>query len=239
MYWVFTPYFHKEQTFMITHYGKDNFTFLIIVGIVFGIGANLTHILWLQVLLYIPAIIIIAFALWFFRDPKRIIPQEALDDDSILLAPADGKVVQVIETHDKHFLKGPALQVSIFLSPLDVHVNRIPSNGTIGFVKYFPGKYLVAFNHKASEENEQSVIGIENSAGKYTFKQITGFLARRIVFDVKEGDTVQAGDQYGMMKFGSRMDILLPMGTTINVHEGQTVRGGETLMAQLQPMTAS
>jgi phosphatidylserine decarboxylase len=177
--------------------------------------------------------IIVFFTLWFFRDPERVIPQQALHDSSVLIAPADGKVVEIKETEELEFIKGKAIQISIFLSPLDVHVNRSPVSGTVDFYRYMQGEYLVAWHPKSSELNEQSRIGITNPYGKVFFKQITGVLARRIVCTVQKGQVLSAGEKIGMMKFGSRMDILVPVHTDIKVVIGQTVRGAESILAIL------
>jgi phosphatidylserine decarboxylase len=130
-------------------------------------------------------------------------------------------------------IQGKARRISIFLSPLDVHVNRVPANGEIIFSDYQPGKFLVAMDHRASEENEQTIIGLRNSKGALLFKQMTGALARRIVNEAKPGDRFKAGDEFGMMKFGSRMDVIVPEGTQILVKEGDRVVGGETLLCRL------
>ena len=156
-----------------------------------------------------------------------------MHDPSVLIAPADGKVVEIKETEELEFIKGKAIQISIFLSPLDVHVNRSPVSGTVDFYRYMQGEYLVAWHPKSSELNEQSRIGITNQYGKVFFKQITGVLARRIVCTVQKGQVLSAGEKIGMMKFGSRMDILVPVHTDIKVVIGQTVRGAESILAIL------
>jgi phosphatidylserine decarboxylase len=186
---------------------------------------------WISAIL---GIIIILFTLWFFRDPQRIIPSSAISDPSIIIAPADGKIVEIIEMEEKEFFKGKARQISIFLSPLDVHVNRSPVSGTVEFYRYMQGDYMVAWHPKASELNEQSRIGVQNEFGKVFFKQITGVLARRIVCTVKQGDVLETGEQIGMMKFGSRMDIILPLDAEILVHKDERTRGGETIIARLK-----
>lgn len=219
---------------MITHYGYDNFFALLGIGILLIAGGYFLSINWISVLCYSLGGILICFALWFFRDPLRTVSPEALANDSLIIAPADGKVLQVITIDEQKYLKSKARQISIFLSPLDVHVNRSPANGVVKFYHYYPGEYLMAFHPKSSELNEHSFIGLENKAGRIAFKQITGFLARRIVCELKEGDTVRAGDQFGMMKFGSRMDIMLPESAEILVKEGQRVVGGETIIAHLK-----
>lgn len=226
----------------ITHYGYDNFFSLIGAGMVLVITGSVVRMLQpesdmpagiVPVALVAFGVLIILFALWFFRDPHRTIPQEVLDNDALIIAPADGKLVQILEVNEPRLIQGKAIRLSIFLSPLDVHVNRIPANGEIVFSDYQPGKFLVAMDHRASEENEQSIIGLRNSKGSLIFKQMTGFLARRIVNEAKLGQQYRAGDQFGMMKFGSRMDVIVPASATILVREGERMTGGITLMCRL------
>lgn len=218
----------------IAKYGLDNF----FVGIAFGLLLILLPVIFsfiflFQILLWILGAFFILFAFWFFRDPKRSVPLLAVEDGSIILAPADGKVVEIKEFDESKLLKQRVIQISIFLSPLDVHVNRSPATGRVFYVEYFPGKYLVAYHPKASEENEHTFVGLENEFGRIAFKQIAGILARRIVCTLKVGDNVDAGEKIGMMKFGSRMDVFVPIGARIFVQIGQKVRGGETIIARL------
>lgn len=173
------------------------------------------------------------FTLWFFRDPDRTIPQKALDDESLIISPADGKVVQIETEIEPHYIKGESKRISIFLSPLDVHVNRTPVTGKVEFYEYIPGDYLVAYHPKASEKNEHSRIGVRNKYGKVFFKQIVGLVARRIVCEVKVGDSLTVGDKIGMMKFGSRMDIALEPDAELLVKIGDVVVAGETIIAKL------
>jgi len=175
--------------------------------------------------------VIFLFTLWFFRDPKRTITKV---DAHTLLSPADGKVVVIQDIEEPLYLKGPAKQISIFLSPLNVHVNRIPISGTIEFDQYVPGDYLVAWHEKASELNERSQLGLRHDSGqKILFKQIAGAVARRIVYHVTTGDAVQTGQRYGIVKFGSRMDILVPPDADALVSLGDKVRGGIHPIARL------
>lgn len=175
----------------------------------------------------------VAFAVYFFRDPPRLPPDNS-DRESLLLAPADGKVVLVQDVHEPIYVKGPAKQVSIFLSPLNVHVNRIPAAGTIEYVNYVPGTYLVAWHPKASEQNERSEIGLVHPSGqRLLFKQIAGAVARRIVYHVKVGDVVSAGDRFGIVRFGSRMDVLVPPSTEILVNVGDRVSAGTTVIGRI------
>ncbi len=192
-----------------------------------------------RTLLIVLASLALAFTLYFFRDPARTPPAGAADG-RLVLAPADGKVVVVEEDVDEPlYLKGRAKQVSIFLSPLNVHVNRIPVDGRVEYVKYVPGDYLVAWHPKASEQNERSEIGVRHPSGiQVLFKQIAGAVARRIVYDVGEGDVVRAGDRFGIVKFGSRMDVLVPPDVEIDISVGDRVRAGETVVGRI-PETIS
>ncbi len=201
--------------------------------VILGISRAITRP-WLSMLVSLIGIFILFMALWFFRDPERVLAAEAQQDDRVIVAPADGKVVLVSQVVESEYLHGDAMQISIFLSPLNVHVNRYPASGSIEYLKYYPGEYLVAWHPKSSQLNERSVFGLANTHGKLVFKQITGYLARRIVYDTKEGDLVHAGERFGMMKFGSRMDIIVPTGTEITVHEGDIVTASETVLARFK-----
>jgi phosphatidylserine decarboxylase len=173
---------------------------------------------------------LIAFTLYFFRDPDRITPA----GDHLLISPADGKVIEIKKVFENKYLNKEVIQISIFLSPLDVHVNRIPMSGKIEYANYIPGEYLVAWHEKASELNERSEFGVVHSSGaKMFFRQITGYVARRIVFHLKEGDNVIAGDRFGMMKFGSRMDVLVGEEFNIFTKPGDRIIGGETVIGEL------
>lgn len=174
----------------------------------------------------------LAFTLFFFRDPERVPPPHAKDNG--ILAPADGRVVEVVEEEEPLYLEGPAQRVSIFLSPLNVHVNRVPVRGVIEYERYRPGDYLVAWHPKASEKNERSELGVRHPTGtKVLFKQIAGAVARRIVYHIQEGDTVTAGQRFGIVKFGSRMDVLVPPSVSLDVEEGQSVRAGTTVLGRI------
>ncbi|MEM1269704.1 MAG: phosphatidylserine decarboxylase family protein [Bacteroidota bacterium] len=186
---------------------------------------------WAGWMLIVLGLLSLLFTLYFFRDPKRTPPAEA---GFQLISPADGKIVVVEEVDEPLYLKGRAKQVSIFLSPLNVHVNRIPADGVMEYVEYVPGDYLVAWHPKASEKNERSQLGLVHPSGaKVLFKQIAGAVARRIVFHVKEGDPVKAGERFGIVKFGSRMDILVPPESRIDVKIGDRVTAGHTILGEL------
>jgi phosphatidylserine decarboxylase len=173
--------------------------------------------------------ILLLFILFFFRDPERKIP----DGEGLIVSPADGRVVDVSETEDG-YMGGRAKKVSIFLSVFDVHVNRIPAGGKIMLVKYFPGKFLAAWDHKASLENEQTHIGLDCGNFRLLVKQIAGLIARRVVWRVKEGDVCKRGDRFGLIKFGSRTDLLMPLEAEIKVKKGDKVNGGTSVVAALK-----
>ena len=185
---------------------------------------------WSKYVFYGMMVLLTAIVFYFFRDPDRKVPA----GDDLLLAPADGKVIEVKKVDEPYYLKGRATQISIFLSLLDVHVNRIPATGVIEYLKYHPGEYLVAWHEKSSELNERADFGIKHDYNtRIFFRQITGFVARRIVYHVHKGDRVEAGDRFGMMKFGSRMDILVPDNVEVNVSEGDRTVGGETIIGRI------
>ncbi|MFN8367102.1 MAG: phosphatidylserine decarboxylase family protein [Candidatus Kapaibacterium sp.] len=219
---------------MFSKYGYDNLLILVAASLVILLIGYFLENVYFKYPLYVIGLALLALTLWFFRDPERIVPDQAKNSESLIVSPADGKVVQIEKIYEKEYLKSDAIQISIFLSPLNVHVNRYPANGVIKLVKYYPGEYLVAWHPKSSELNERSVFGLENAHGNIMFKQITGYLARRIVYDTKEGDTANIGDRFGMMKFGSRMDVCVPIGTEILVKEGDVVVGAESIIAKLQ-----
>jgi phosphatidylserine decarboxylase len=152
-----------------------------------------------------------------------------------VIAPADGKMVIIEDVEEPEYFKGKRLQLSIFMSPLNVHVNRNPVTGTVKFFKYHPGKYLVAWHPKSSTLNERTTVVVENEAGiPVLYRQIAGAVARRIRWYIKEGDPVVQGQEYGFIKFGSRIDIFLPVGTKVNVNINDKVRGGETVLATFE-----
>ncbi len=172
-------------------------------------------------------LLILVFTLAFFRDPRRNTPL----GDNMVIAPADGKVVQIKALREEEYLRAEAVQVSIFMSPFNVHVNRFPVSGTVGYYRYFPGEFLVAFDEKASLRNERTHIGVENRHGKVLFKQVAGFVARRIVARVSEGDRATAGERFGMIKFGSRVDVIMRDDAELKVKPGDRTVAGETILA--------
>jgi phosphatidylserine decarboxylase len=165
----------------------------------------------------------------FFRSPKKLITL----DENVVLCPADGKVVVIEETEETEYFKDKRLQLSIFMSPTNVHVNRNPISGIVSYFKYHPGKFLVAWHPKSSTENERTTVVVKKSNEvEVLFRQIAGALARRIVWYVKEGDKVDQGEEFGFIKFGSRVDVFLPIGTKITVNIGEKVVGGKTVIAR-------
>ncbi len=219
---------------MLTKYGTENIIAMLAGGVLLLTIGFLISKNWISVIFWILGGLLILFTLWFFRDPNRKIPKEALEDNSLIVCPADGKVVEIVEEPENVYLKQDSKRISIFLSPLDVHVNRIPASGKIEYFEYIPGKYLVAYHPKSSIKNEQTHIGLRNEHGQIFFKQIVGIVARRLAWDIKTGDSVNVGDRFGMMKFGSRMDVALPKNSEIFIKNGQTVVAGETILAKLK-----
>ncbi|MGI2257697.1 phosphatidylserine decarboxylase family protein [Candidatus Cardinium hertigii] len=168
--------------------------------------------------------------IYFFRDPYRIIHTQ----DQYILGPADGKILSIQKVHEEEYLREDRIKVSIFMSPFNVHVNRFPMSGKIVFFRYHPGKYFVAFHPKASTHNERTSIVIENENGqKILFRQIAGFMARRIKFYFKEGEAVQQGEKCGFIKFGSRAEVYLPLDADMQVSVGDKVKGGITVLAKI------
>ena len=176
------------------------------------------------------------FTVFFFRDPAR----SAILEPGAMMAPADGRIVKIDTLAVHPYVGAGTIQVSIFLSIFDVHINRVPTAGKIGYVKYNPGKFFAAYEDKASEENEQTEIGMTTETGqRIAFKQIAGLIARRIVCRLSEGDQVATGERFGLIKFGSRTDLLLPAGSRVTVQLGQHVKGGETIIGFIGPAQSS
>ena len=166
----------------------------------------------------------------FFRNPNR---QIITPSDKKVFAPADGKVVVIEETMENEYFKDKRLQVSIFMSPLNVHVNRNPISGIVNYIKHHEGRYLVAWHPKSSSENERTTVVIENNGAEVLLRQIAGAVAKRIVNYLEEGETVEQGRDLGFIKFGSRVDLFLPLGTDINVQIGDKVKGNRTVIDNL------
>jgi phosphatidylserine decarboxylase len=168
------------------------------------------------------------FVLWFFRSPKRV----NVKDDSAVISPADGKIVIVKEVYEGEYLKTNCIQVSVFMSLINVHINWFPVGGVVKYYKYHPGDYLVAMHPKSSEKNERTSVVVEHNGVPVLFRQIAGLLARRIDCYAKEGSMVEQGEQTGFIKFGSRVDLFLPIDSRIQVTKGQHVTGGKTIIAR-------
>ena len=179
----------------------------------------------------LPLFILFGLVLWFFRVPERNI----LEQVENVLAPVDGKVVMIKEVEENEILKTRCIQVSIFMSPLNVHICRYPVTGTVFYKKYHPGKYLMAWDEKSSTENERTTIAVDTLTNhKVAFRQIAGYVARRIVMYSKEGDQAKAGHELGFIKFGSRMDVFLPLDTEILCKIGDITTGGIDVIAKLK-----
>jgi phosphatidylserine decarboxylase len=205
----------------------------ILIGVVFTaivllLSDKFIDLNWLKMTIQISAFILLIIILQFFRNPKRTV----ITNENQILAPVDGKVVVIEEVYEGEFFKDKRIQVSIFMSPINVHVTRYALGGIVKFSKYHPGKFLVAWHPKASEENERTTVVIENKTfGAVLYRQIAGALARRIVNYAEEGMQVIQGEDAGFIKFGSRVDLFLPLGTPINVTLNQKAIGGKTVIA--------
>ncbi len=213
--------FHKEGAKIIL--GAT----IAVVAVVFLADAFIP-VFWLQKAVQILALFMLIMVLQFFRNPKRVV---AINDNHVI-APVDGKVVVIEEVFEPEYFKDKRLMVSIFMSPINVHVTRYAVNGLVKFSKYHPGKYLVAWHPKASEENERTTVVVENRVfGEILYRQIAGALARRIVNYAQEGMQVVQGTDAGFIKFGSRVDLYLPLGTQVNVKLNEKAVGGKTIIA--------
>jgi phosphatidylserine decarboxylase len=214
--------FHKEGYKIIT------ITFIIVIAIILSVE-RFIDIIWITKSIQVFAIVFLIIVLQFFRNPKRV----AVLDNNTIIAPVDGKVVVIEEVEEPEYFKDKRLQISIFMSPINVHVTRYAMSGIIKYSKYHPGKYLVAWHPKASTENERTTIVIDNSSiGEILYRQIAGALAKRIVNYAKEGENVVQGTDAGFIKFGSRVDVYLPIGTKVNVKLGDKVKGGVQVIAE-------
>ena len=214
--------FHKEGYKIIT-----TALLLTVVGVL--LAENYIDVFWLSKTVQVILVVLLITILQFFRNPKRL---GILNDDTII-APVDGKVVVIEEVEEPEYFKDKRLQVSIFMSPINVHVTRYAMSGVIKYSKYHPGKYLVAWHPKASTDNERTTIVINNpSFGDVLYRQIAGALAKRIVNYAKEGEEVLQGADAGFIKFGSRVDLFLPLNTKLNVKLGDKVKGGTQVIAE-------
>ncbi len=213
---------------------KEGYTSLaIVVLFVFVINALADYYdasVYLKWFLYALSAFLLIAILQFFRSPiKRVTP-----DEGVVLCPADGKVVVIEETEETEYFQDRRIQVSIFMSPINVHVNRNPISGIVSYFKYHPGKFLVAWHPKSSTDNERTTVVVKTQSNvEVLFRQIAGAMARRIVWYVKENDAVTQGAEFGFIKFGSRVDLFLPLGTEVTVNIGDKVVGGKTVIAKI------
>lgn len=208
----------------------EGFKIIFITSIIFillVIGCFLYSNLYLKIITILIGILFL-FNFYFFRDPDRSRPQ----GDNLILSPADGTIVKIAEVNEPYYFKDKVRCVSIFLSVFNVHVNRIPISGTVDFFRYIEGKFLPAFEDKASEKNEQTVIGIKNSKIRILFKQIAGIIARRVVCEIGEGDTVNIGERCGIILYGSRVDIFLPANVKLHIKNKDKVIGGVSIIGE-------
>jgi phosphatidylserine decarboxylase len=214
--------FHKEGYKIIV------ITFLIVIALIL-LAEQFITILWLMKTMQVIAIAFLIIVLQFFRNPKR----NTQIDDNVIMAPVDGKVVVIEEVEEPEYFKGKRIQISIFMSPINVHVTRYAMNGVVKYSKYHPGKYLVAWHPKASTENERTTVVLKNTTfGEILYRQIAGALAKRIVNYAKIGDTVVQGADAGFIKFGSRVDVYLPIESKVKVSLGDKVKGGVQVIAE-------
>ena len=213
--------FHKEGTPSILL--GTTFTAVVLLSSDYLISTN-----WIKMTLQIATLVFLIIILQFFRNPKRTV----ILNENQILAPVDGKVVVIEEVYEGEYFKDKRLQISIFMSPINVHVTRYGLSGIVKFSKYHPGKFLVAWHPKASEENERTTVVVENATfGAVLYRQIAGALARRIVNYAQEGMQVVQGTDAGFIKFGSRVDLFLPLSTPVNVVLNQKAIGGKTIIA--------
>ncbi len=202
------------------------YTLLISTGIVLTME-YLAAGTWIAKAVEILCLIFFVLVVQFFRNPSRTTPKDA----NAIIAPADGKVVVIEEVEETEYLKTKCRQISIFMSPINVHVNRFPVSGEVKYSKYHPGKYLVAWHPKSSTENERTTVVVQHEKGEVLFRQIAGALAKRIVNYAKPGHKAIAGQEFGFIKFGSRVDVYIPLSAKVNVQLNQKTIGGETIIA--------
>ncbi|MGV4414830.1 phosphatidylserine decarboxylase family protein [Chryseobacterium sp. T1] len=213
---------HKES--------KGTLTVAIIAILIIG-GLSITFLKIWSLLIIVPLLVVLGLIFWFFRVPNR----EILDHVDNVIAPVDGKVVMIKEVFEDEFLKEKCLQVSIFMSPLNVHICRYPVSGEVIYKKYHEGKYLVAWHEKSSTENERTTVAVKSAYNhNVVFRQIAGYVARRIVYYCNTQDQAKAGHEFGFIKFGSRMDVFLPLNTEILCKIGDVTTGGIDVIAKLK-----
>jgi phosphatidylserine decarboxylase len=210
----------------MTKYGYSTIGIIAIIVFLLLAFAILSNNNYLRIPLIVIAVFLFIFTLNFFRDPERITPLK----DNVVVSPADGRIILIKEVLEEKFIHAQGKQISIFMSPLDVHVNRIPIDGKIDYLNYIKGDYLVAANDKASLKNERAEFGIVSKYGKIFFTQVAGFIERRIIYEIKTGDEVSMGKRFGMIKFGSRVDVVVPNDWKVSVKKGDKVTAGETIL---------
>jgi phosphatidylserine decarboxylase len=211
---------------MFTKYGYSTLTVVSLIAFVLIILSFFTENNFLKTALIILPVLLLIFSMNFFRDPDRTSPVR----DDVIVSPADGKILLVKNVIENNFIKDKAVQISIFMSPLNVHVNRIPVDGKVEYLKYYMGKFIAAFEDKASELNERAEFGITGKYGRVFFTQVAGFIARRIVYEISIGDSVKIGERFGMIKFGSRVDVIVPENWIARVRKDDEVKAGETIL---------
>lgn len=214
---------------------KEGFSTLIILALTlvlinFGVYFALGEVNFFLIGLVVASIIFFLMVSSFFRNPKR----NLIQNDELIISPCDGKVVVIEETNESEYFKDRRIQISIFMSPANVHINRNPIKGKVEYVKYHPGKYLVAWHPKSSTENERNTVVINNGTASVLFRQIAGKVARKIVCYLKGGENVMQGSEMGFIKFGSRVDLFLPLDSKVEVRLQQPVTGGESIIARLK-----
>ena len=204
---------------------------VILVALNYGVSYFLPEAMLVQQLVMGGSLIIYLLVLQFFRNP----PRKTVINDKHIIAPADGKVVVIEDTEETEYFKDKRKQISIFMSPVNVHVNRMPASGIISYFKYHPGKYLVAWHPKSSTENERTTVVVKTPDNvEILFRQIAGAVARRIKWYIKEKQQLQQGQEFGFIKFGSRVDIFVPLDAEIKVNIDQKTIGGSTVIAELK-----
>ncbi len=211
---------------MFTKYGYSTLGVIALIAFTCIVISFFTQNNYVKAGLIILPLALLVFSLNFFRDPERTTPKK----EAVVVSPADGTVLFVKEVADNKYVNEKGWQISIFMSPLNVHVNRIPISGTVEYLKYIKGKYIAAFEDKASEVNERAEFGIMSKYGKVFFTQVAGFIARRIVFELKKGDEVNIGERFGMIKFGSRVDVVVSADWNPQIKKGDPVTAGETIL---------
>lgn len=211
---------------------KDGIPVLVVTGVIALVFAVLYSFINSPIILglLLVTLFLFVFSIFFLRDPERQIPE----GENLIISPADGTVIKVEQVEEKEYFSEKVQKVSIFMSVFNVHVNRIPLSGEVDYVAYEKGKFLAAFENDASDHNERSIIGIKSAKGKILFKQIAGLIARRIVYHVEKGDHVNRGDRFGLIRYGSRVDIFMPLSVKINVKLKDKVQAGTTVIGEFQ-----